>query len=194
MNEMQTAFRDFLIRFQQAAVRETGHRPTLALREGIDRELLLPGCPSAGYAFWQPMPWPKPPQLGKAARSFHADILDVLTFCRYQELSFTLPVSPRQGPLSCLYRRPFLTQPNPLTRPPQQTLKAAVERYEWRSHSDLPLYFPFAAADPLGESFVLCLDADNGKCYLHCPNREDAYWALGISLGELLRRSKPCFS
>ena len=58
---MQTALapimRDYLIRFQQTAIKETGRRPLTFLRTPLDEKLLLPGCQRPGYAFWQPIPW-----------------------------------------------------------------------------------------------------------------------------------------
>lgn len=57
---MQTALslimRDYLIRFQQTAIKETGRRPLTYLREPMDEKLVLPGCQRPGYAFWQPCP------------------------------------------------------------------------------------------------------------------------------------------
>ena len=52
---MQTALapimRDYLIRFQQTAIKETGRRPLTFLRTPLDEKLLLPGCQRPGYAF-----------------------------------------------------------------------------------------------------------------------------------------------
>ena len=57
---MQTALspimRDYLIRFQQTAIKETGRRPLTYLRTPMDEKLVLPGCKRPGYAFWQPVP------------------------------------------------------------------------------------------------------------------------------------------
>lgn len=61
---MQTALapimRDYLIRFQQTAIKETGRRPLTFLRTPLDEKLLLPGCQRPGYAFWQPAARKKP--------------------------------------------------------------------------------------------------------------------------------------
>ena len=48
--------RDYLIRFQQTAIKETGRRPMTFLRTSMDESLLLPGCQRPGFAFWQPVP------------------------------------------------------------------------------------------------------------------------------------------
>ena len=49
---MQTALapimRDYLIRFQQTAIKETGRRPLTFLRTPLDEKLLLPGCQRPG--------------------------------------------------------------------------------------------------------------------------------------------------
>ena len=51
---MQTALslimRDYLIRFQQTAIKETGRRPLTYLREPMDEKLVLPGCQRPGLA------------------------------------------------------------------------------------------------------------------------------------------------
>lgn len=49
--------RDYLIRFQQTAIKETGRRPLTWLRTPMDEKLVLAGCQRPGYAFWQPIPW-----------------------------------------------------------------------------------------------------------------------------------------
>ena len=36
--------RDYLVRYQQMAIRETGHRPITWLRTPMEEALLLPGC------------------------------------------------------------------------------------------------------------------------------------------------------
>lgn len=192
MSDTQAAFRDFLVRFQQAAIRETGRRPTVALRDGIDRELLLPGCLSAGYSFWQPMPWPQnEPQLGDVAEPFHPSIIEVLTFCRYHELTFILPVPQRQGIYSFLYKRQFITAQNTLNVPPQLALREALERHG--ENSKLPLYFPFAVSDHQGEAILLCLQADTGECCLYRPGRNHDYTPLGFGFDEMLKLMKPSF-
>lgn len=192
MTETQEAFRDFLIRFQQTAIRETGRRPTVALRDGIDEELLMPGCLSAGYSFWQPMPWPQDmPQLADMETHFHRSILDLFTFCRYHELSFVVPVPQRQGIYSYLYKRQFVTVQNTMKALPLDALNDAIIRHD--QLSKLPLYFPFAATDPQGEAFVLCLQADTGECCLFSPSRENVYHSLGLSVCEMLKLIKPSF-
>ena len=58
---MQTALlpimRDYLVRFQQTAIKETGRRPLCWLRSPKDEALVIPGCRRPGYAFWQPISW-----------------------------------------------------------------------------------------------------------------------------------------
>ena len=49
--------RDYLVRFQQSAIKETGRRPLAFSRVPMDEKLVLPGCNRPGYVFWQPMPW-----------------------------------------------------------------------------------------------------------------------------------------
>ena len=54
---MQTAMlpimRDYLVRFQQSAIKETGRRPLSWLRTPEDEPLVIPGCRRPGYVFWQ---------------------------------------------------------------------------------------------------------------------------------------------
>ena len=58
---MQTAMlpimRDYLVRFQQSAIKETGRRPLSWLRTPEDESLVIPGCRRPGYALWQPIAW-----------------------------------------------------------------------------------------------------------------------------------------
>ena len=51
---------DFLVRFQQGAVKETGRRPLTFLRTPMDEGLIVPGCQRPGFVFWQPIAWPDP--------------------------------------------------------------------------------------------------------------------------------------
>ena len=81
---MQTALapimRDYLIRFQQTAIKETGRRPLTFLRTPLDEKLLLPGCQRPGYAFWQPIPWQDGNvPLGPLAGKFHRSIVEYLS-------------------------------------------------------------------------------------------------------------------
>jgi len=50
---LASVLRDYLVRYQQMAIRETGHRPVTWLRTPMDDALLLPGCSSPGLAFCQ---------------------------------------------------------------------------------------------------------------------------------------------
>ena len=95
---MQTALapimRDYLIRFQQTAIKETGRRPLTFLRTPLDEKLLLPGCQRPGYAFWQPIPWQDGNvPLGPLAGKFHRSIVEYLSMCQFLEIRFHLPVA-----------------------------------------------------------------------------------------------------
>ena len=110
---------DFLVRYQQTSVRETGHRPITWLRTPMDEALLLPGCTRAGYTFWQPVPWKNDrPPLGKYARDFHESIISYVSMCQFLEIFFQLPVARADSPLSFLYGRTFACCPNTRSNPP----------------------------------------------------------------------------
>ena len=102
---MQTAMlpimRDYLVRFQQSAIKETGRRPLSWLRTPEDEPLVIPGCRRPGYVFWQPIAWKeeKAP-LGKQAAKFHQSIVDYLSLCQFLEMRFYLPVPASGNPLS----------------------------------------------------------------------------------------------
>ena len=101
---------DFLVRFQQGAIRETGRRPLTFLRTPMDEALIVPGCQRPGYAFWQPIAWSEPEiPLGEHADKFHRSIIDYLSVCQMLEIRFKLPVTPAKSPLSFLYDRVFET-------------------------------------------------------------------------------------
>lgn len=90
---MQTALlpimRDYLVRFQQTAIKETGRRPLCWLRSPKDEALVIPGCRRPGYAFWQPISW-KDDQapLGEHTAEFHQSIVDYLSLCQFLEIRF----------------------------------------------------------------------------------------------------------
>ena len=99
---MQTALapimRDYLIRFQQTAIKETGRRPLTFLRTPLDEKLLLPGCQRPGYAFWQPIPWQDGNvPLGPLAEQFHHSIVEYLSMCQFLEIHFHLPPAVEEG-------------------------------------------------------------------------------------------------
>ena len=114
---MQTALapimRDYLIRFQQTAIKETGRRPLTFLRTPLDEKLLLPGCQRPGYAFWQPISWQDGNvPLGPRAEGFHRSIVEYVSMCQFLEIHFHLPVAHMNSPLSFLYNRTFETCKN----------------------------------------------------------------------------------
>ena len=161
-----TITRDYLVRYQQTAVRETGRRPLTFLREPMDEKLLLPGSPYAGYAFWQPMPWEGDAPLGKEAHHFHQSILDYLSLCQFLEVRFVLPVARSGSPLSFLYRRVFETCRNTALCPPSRAFEEAA-LYE-REHPDLPLGYCMATTCDDGEPLALMLRASDGQaCLIH---------------------------
>ena len=122
---MQTALspimRDYLIRFQQTAIKETGRRPLTYLRTPMDEKLVLPGCKRPGYAFWQPVPWTDGAvPLGPKAKQFHPSIVEYVSMCQFLEIRFHLPVAHMNSPLSFLYRRTFETCRNTELATPAQ--------------------------------------------------------------------------
>ena len=116
--------RDYLVRFQQTAIKETGRRPLTFLRSPMDEKLVLPGCQRPGYAFWQPIPWKDGnPPLGEASALFHSTIIDYLSMCQFLEIRFRLPVAPLNSPLSFLYNRIFETYKNTENAPPSRAFE-----------------------------------------------------------------------
>ena len=157
--------RDYLVRYQQYAIRETGRRPVTWLRTPMDESLLMPGCARPGFAFWQPVEWPgdKPP-LGKAAEHFHQSIIDYLSMCQFMEIHFQLPVASVGSPLSFLYGRTFEACKNTLTNPPSRMLEEAMA-YR-REHPELPLSYCMAVTCDDGEPLALMLCAEDGQAFV----------------------------
>lgn len=173
--------RDYLVRFQQTAIRETGHRPMTWLRTPMDDALILPGCQRPGYAFWQPVAWPgNQAPLGKQAGQFHQSIIDYVSMCQFLEIRFRLPVAHAGSPLSFLYGRVFETCKNTVSAPPARAFEEAA-LYE-REHPDLPLGYCMAATCDDGEPLVLMLRASDGQVYLlHAMgDAEPLYLKLGV--------------
>jgi len=173
--------RDFLVRYQQMSIRETGHRPVTWLRSPMDVSLLLPGCTRPGYSFWQPMPWKDgQPALGKAAEGFHQSIVDYLSMCQFLEIRFQLPVAHAGSPLSFLYGRTFEICPNTETNPPSRMFEeAALYR---REHPQLPPAYCMAVTCDSGEPLCLMLRAEDGGAFIHramAPG-EPLYLKLGV--------------
>ncbi len=170
--------RDFLVRYQQMAIRETGRRPMAWLRTSMDESLLLPGCVKPGYAFWQPVPWKKL-SLGTAADGFHQSIIDYVSMCQFLEIRFQLPVAHAGSPLSFLHGRTFETFPNTETNPPSRAFEeAAMYR---REHPDWPLAYCMAATCDDGEPLLLMLRAEDGGAFI-CHTMTDAK-PLDLKLG-----------
>lgn len=171
--------RDFLIRFQQTAIRETGRRPVTYLRSPMDRDLILPGCQRPGYTFWQPMPWPKDgAPLGQYAASFHETIVEYLAMCQFLEIRFRLPVAQKGSPLSFLFHRVFETYRNTVSAPPARAFEEAA--FLNREQPSRPLAFCMAATCDAGEPLLLMLDARDGQVFLDRAGQEPLYFKLGV--------------
>ena len=157
---MQTALlpimRDYLVRFQQTAIKETGRRPLCWLRSPKDEALVIPGCRRPGYAFWQPISW-KDDQapLGEHTAEFHQSIVDYLSLCQFLEIRFFLPVAGSGSPYSFLYRRVFEAERNTDSAPPEQKFQEALDYAAQRP--ELPPSFCMAATCDEGEKLLLML-------------------------------------
>ncbi|MDD5897088.1 MAG: hypothetical protein PUE14_01140 [Clostridia bacterium] len=176
---------DFLVRYQQTSVRETGHRPITWLRTPMDEPLLLPGCTRAGYTFWQPVPWKNDrPPLGKYARDFHESIISYVSMCQFLEIFFQLPVARADSPLSFLYGRTFACCPNTRSNPPARAFEeAGLYR---REHPDMPLCYCMAATCDDGEPLLLMLRAQDGEALVARPMAEAEPLSLKLGLDRLL--------
>ena len=159
---LATVLRDYLVRYQQMAIRETGHRPVTWLRTSMDDALLLPGCSKPGFAFWQPVEWKngKVP-LGKAAEGFHQSIIEYVSLCQFYEMRFQLPVAHTGSPLSFLHGRTFETCANTVSNPPGRMFEEAG-MYR-REHPEWPLSCCLAATCDDGEPLLLMLRAEDGE-------------------------------
>lgn len=188
---MQTALlpimRDYLVRFQQTAIKETGRRPLCWLRSPKDEALVIPGCRRPGYAFWQPISW-KDDQapLGEHTAEFHQSIVDYLSLCQFLEIRFFLPVAGSGSPYSFLYRRVFEAERNTDSALPEQKFQEALDYAAQRP--ELPLSFCMAATCDEGEKLMLMLRAEDGEAYIvpADQNREPVY--LNATLERLLPR------
>lgn len=182
---MQTALgpimRDYLIRFQQTAIKETGRRPLTWMRMPMDEKLVLAGCQRPGYAFWQPIPWKDGNvPLGNDAAKFHASIVDYLSMCQFLEIRFHLPVASSGSPLSFLYKRTFETYKNTESAPPSRAFQEAL--IYGREHPELPLCFNMAATCDGGDPLLLMLRAEDGQAFVLYADRpcEPLYLNVGI--------------
>lgn len=186
---MQTALapimRDYLIRFQQTAIKETGRRPLTYLRPPLDEKLLLPGCKRPGYAFWQPIPWQDGNvPLGPAAKDFHSGIVEYLSMCQFLEIHFRLPVARVSSPLSFLYGRTFETCKNTESAPPSRAFEeAALYR---RERPALPLSYCMAATCDGAEPLLLMLAASDGQAFIQRAAGEAAPLYLKLGVDRLL--------
>ena len=177
--------RDYLIRFQQNAIRETGRRPLTWLRTPMDDKLVLPGCQRPGFAFWQPVGWPdnKPP-LGKQAKQFHESIVAYLSMCQFLEIRFHLPVAHMNSPLSFLYGRVFETCRNTELSPPGRAFEEAV-LYQ-REHPSLPLSYCMATTSDDGEPLLLMLRASDGQAFVVAAKEDAEPLYLKLAIERLL--------
>jgi hypothetical protein len=156
---------DFLVRFQQGAVKETGRRPITFLRTPMDEGLIVPGCQRPGYVFWQPIAWPDANvPLGAHADKFHIHIVDYLSVCQMLEIRFKLPVTQAKSPLSFLYDRVFETYPNTVSAPPARALEEAV--FASGTNPGVPLAFCMAGSCDHLEPLQMMLDAADGQMYI----------------------------
>ena len=177
--------RDYLIRFQQTAIKETGRRPLTWLRTPMDEKLVLAGCQRPGYAFWQPIPWKDGNvPLGEDAALFHASIADYLSLCQFMEIRFHLPVAGTGSPLSFLYMRTFETYKNTESAPPKRAFQEA--RAYNREHPDLPLGFCMASTCDGAEPLLLMLRAEDGQAYVVYANRDVPPLYLKVTVDRLL--------
>lgn len=177
--------RDYLVRYQQMAIRETGHRPTTWLRTPMEEALLLPGCQKPGYSFWQPVEWKNNKALmGKAADEFHQSIVDYVSMCQFYEIRFQLPVASSGSPLSFLHGRTFECCANTTANPPARMFEeAAMYR---REHPEWPLSFCMAVTCDDGQPLALMLRAADGEAFVVNTVTGEAPVELKLGLHRLL--------
>ncbi|MCL1855535.1 MAG: hypothetical protein FWF86_07360 [Clostridia bacterium] len=181
--------RDYLIRFQQTALKETGRRPLTFLRVPMDEKLVLPGCQRPGFAFWQPVPWKDGVvPLGEHAAKFHQTIVDYLSLCQFLEIRFHLPVAPANSPLSFLYNRVFETYKNTEGAPPSRVFEEAL--FYAREHPSLPLSFSMAATCDHGEPVLIQLRAEDGQAYILKTGSDTESLYLKLTVDRLLPKVK----
>ena len=176
--------RDYLVRYQQTAVRATGRRPVTFLREPMDEGLLLPGCSRAGCSFWQPIAWEGEAPLGGEAGRFHESIRDYLSLCQFLEVRFALPVTGAGGPLGFLYGRIFETCRNTVSRPPKLAFEEALMMN--RKEKELPLSYCMAQTCDDGEPLLLMIRAEDGGVYVRYASQEARVLDLKLGLDRLL--------
>ncbi|NLO84475.1 MAG: hypothetical protein GX096_03465 [Clostridiales bacterium] len=177
--------RDYLIRFQQTAIKETGRRPLTYTRTPMETKLVVPGCQRAGFAFWQPIAWTDGiAPLGDQAEKFHYSIVDYLSMCQFLEIRFHLPVAHMGSPLSFLYGRTFETYKNTDLAPPSRAFEEAT-LYQTQ-HPNLPLSFTMAGTCDQGDPLLLMLCAEDGQAYVVYTDREAPPLYLKLTVDRLL--------
>lgn len=163
--------RDFLIRFQQTAIKETGRRPLTFARTPMDEKLVLAGCQRPGYVFWQPVAWKDDrAPLGENAKLFHPSILEYVSMCQMLEMRFRLPVAPVNSPLSFLHNRVFETYKNTEGAPPARAFDEALLYH--REHPEVPLAYNMAATCDGGAPLLVMLRAEDGQMFIQWADRE----------------------
>ena len=176
--------RDYLVRYQQMAIRETGHRPITWLRTPMEEALLLPGCQKSGYAFWQPVEWKNDKAPVGKPEGFHQSIVDYLSMCQFYEIRFELPVAASGSPLSFLHGRVFECCANTTANPPSRMFEeAAMYR---REHPEWPLSFCMAATCDDGEPLLLMLRAEDGEAFIAHTMTDTQPVELKVGLERLL--------
>ncbi len=181
----QPIMRDYLIRFQQTAIRETGRRPLTFTRAPMDDKLVLPGCQRPGYVFWQPIAWPDgQAPLGEHANLFHHTIIEYLSMCQFMEMRFHLPVAPTNSPLSFLFGRVFETYKNTEAAPPARAFDEAVTYQQ--EHPERALSFCMAATCDEGEQLLLNLRAEDGVVMIHSADKPMDPIDLRLTVDRLL--------
>lgn len=181
--------RDYLIRFQQTAIKETGRRPLAFLRVPMDEKLVMLGCQRPGYVFWQPIPWKDGiAPLGEHAELFHHSIRDYLSMCQFLEIRFHLPVAPMNSPLSFLYNRVFETYKNTESAPPSRAFEEAV--FYAHEHEGSPLSYCMAATCDGGEPLLIMLRAQDGQGYILRAEGDTAPIYLKLTVDRLLPKLK----
>jgi len=185
LSALAPIMRDFLIRFQQTAIKETGRRPLTYMRAPMDEKLVIPGCRRPGYVFWQPIPWADGQvPLGEYADPFHHTILDYLSFCQFMEIRFHLPVAPINSPLSFLHNRTFETYKNTESSAPAQVFEEAA--FFAREHSREPLSFAMAATCDVGNPLLIMLRAEDGQAFILHANGSKPPLLLKLTVDRLL--------
>ena len=171
--------RDFLVRFQRTAIRETGRRPICLLRTPMEEDMLLPGCSRMGYSCWQPIAWEGGVMLGENAGAFHHSILEYLSLCQFLEIRFRLPIAGPNGALGFLYGRTFELYRNTHLSPPSRALEEAY-LYQ-REHPAQPLAYCMAATCDAGEPILIMLRAEDGEVFVRrASGGEPLYFKLGL--------------